>query len=137
MKRRFETAKEAVFAACEELGTRTSVQEVMDRANQLYVGEVSYQMAVIHRLTYRKEHGESHINCSTYDGQPRRNMLNDARTDLPQVKRLRYFLVANPTVTPDKVLALIGATNDPTRFHSLDQLEIAFKELAELQLAAA
>lgn len=128
MKHKFDTVKDAVFAACEEVGPRSSVAELLEVAQGICHQHVRYVTAAMYRSQWRRQHGIE-ANCSTYEGQPRRNMLNDHKVSLTQCKRLANYLKQHDFQT---LMDLFGQGDD--RFHSLDQLQNALAEVNALQI---
>ena len=122
------TIREAVFQACDELGTRTSTNELYHRAAIIYGATFAKASAAIYRCHYRKAKRIKGDN-RTYKGQPRRNMLNDNTATLAQVKRIKHILSLR-RVLPESILNLLGD------FHSVEQLRNAVNDLIELRNAA-
>jgi len=125
--------RQAVYQACEELGQRTSIDELHRRAMLLYGYTFPRGTAQVYRSTYRKVKKIKNVDCRTYDGQPRRNMLNDDVATLPQVKRIKHVLGLK-RVLPESLLNLLGDGKDS--FHSVQQLRNAVNDLIELRAAA-
>lgn len=122
----------AVYQACEELNVRTSLNELVKKASIIYGKSLNRGTVQVYRSDYRRLH-KIKVDCRTYKGQPRRNMLHDERHTLSQVKRLHhYFKLKRPTITHFK--ALIGDGKE--RFHSVDQLINAVNDLIVLRAAA-
>lgn len=127
------TVKEAVYQACDEIGTRSSLKELWSRAS-LIAGETLNRNSVQqYRYWYRKEKRIKNVDCRTYKGQPRRNMLNDNVATLGQVKRIKHVLGLK-RVLPESLLNLLGDGKDS--FHSVEQLRNAIEELIELRNVA-
>lgn len=126
--------KDAVYQACEQVGTRTSLVELW-KAASLIAGETLNRSSVQqYRHNYRKEKRIKNDDCRTYKGQPRRNMLNDNLATLQQVKRIKHVLGLR-RVLPHSLLNLLGEGKDA--FHSIDQLRNAVEELIALRQEAA
>ncbi len=126
------TVKDAVYQACEQLGVRTSRKELW-KAASLIAGETLNILSVgVYRNHYKKDN-KIKVDCRTYKGQPRRNMLNDDRATLPQVKRIKHLLGLR-RVLPESIINLLG--NGPDAFHSIEQLRNAVNDLIELRNAA-
>jgi hypothetical protein len=146
--------KLAVEMAIEQLGLQTSLNVLCALATTIWMqphnnrfgfkgrkGSVPQSedvitptVACIYRKAVARAKKAEILDCRTYEGQPRRNMLNDERTDLPQIKRLRTFLSQHGKSALADLRRLIG--DGLHRFHSLEQLENAASELEELQLVA-
>ena len=124
--------REAVFQVCDELGTRTSVEEIYRKAMLLCGYKMAKGTVQIYRCHYRKEK-RIDTDCRTYRSQPRRNMLNDNLATLPQVKRIKHVLGLK-RVFPESLLNLLGTGKDS--FHSVEQLRNAVNDLIELRAAA-
>jgi hypothetical protein len=128
------TQREAVWAACEELDVRTSLNTLQGRAQQLYGGEIHVSACCTYRGEYRKAN-KLKVDCRTYGkrGQSRRDMQNDHTASLKQVKRLNYFSkLKRPSMT--SLLNLLGEGGD--MFHSVEQMRNAIADYQELKQAA-
>lgn len=128
------TQREAVWAACDELDVRTSLNTLQGRAQQLYGGEIHLSACCTYRGEYRKAN-KLKVDCRTYGskGQSRRDMLNDHAASLKQVKRFNhYFGLKRPTI--QSFLNLMGQGSE--RFHSVEQIVNAVAELVELKKVA-
>lgn len=124
--------KDAVYQACEQLGTRTSTTELWKLACVIAGETLNRNSVYQYRCVYRKEN-RIKVDCRTYKGQPRRNMLNDDLATLQQVKRIKHLLGLR-RVLPESIINLLGEGKDG--FHSIDQLRNAVEELIALRQAA-
>jgi hypothetical protein len=125
------TQREAVYAAIEEIGDRTKMEVLLNRASMLYGSAISYTACCSYRSQWRKENEIEGADCRTYEGQPRRNMRNDHAVSLQQVKRLATFLGKCPALA---LKQLIG--DGAHAFHSCEQLRNALDEVAFIKAAA-
>lgn len=73
--------KNVIFWACNEVGDRTSISFLIEKACQIWEliapGEepkISYQTCLFYRRHWRKK-TNSNVDCRTYIGQPDRNMV--------------------------------------------------------------
>lgn len=121
---------QAVRQALKTLADQTSLRTLVSEAFKYYTGEVEYQwhtaVACTVRNKWRKEQKISR-DCRTYEGQPRRNMLNDDNYTKRGWKLLTE--VVNK-VGLDKVGQLLG------EFHSIDQLRELTTDIAAIKKAA-
>lgn len=124
------TQYQAVVNALDILGDRTSLAELCKVASREYGGRISASAASKARAKWRLENNVENHDCRTYEGQPRRNMLNDAKVELPQVRRIRKFVDQGGNLS---VLATL-INEGGGCFHSVDQLRFAVKEFIELQV---
>jgi len=104
------TQREAIFKACEELNVRSSLPEVSAAASRHYGSFVHPNTCCKFRQEYRKKK-KLKVDCRTYSGQPRRNMLNDKECTLPQLERLNLFF-RRTKVAPAQLYAVIGEGKD-------------------------
>lgn len=125
------TQKAAVFQACDELGGRCKVSILLGRAEQIYGGTISYTSSVHFRSLWRLEN-DQYIDCRTYAGQPRRNMLNDQELTPQQQQRLKN--IDSVTIAALKRLVLGNGTH---RFHSVEQLLHGLTQHSQAMKAAA
>ena len=126
------TIREAVYQACEELDVHSSMNELVKAASIIYGHPLNKGTVQIYRCNYRKAN-KLNVDCRTYKGQPRRNMLNDERHTLDQVKRLHhYFGLKRPTIASFK--NLIGDGRE--QFHSVVQLVNAIDDLVAFRAVA-
>lgn len=129
------TAKwEAVHEACDKLGVRTSIDTLQAAAQEIYGGKIGRQTIYIERIKYRATK-KTKIDCRTYNGQPRRNMLNDTFFTQSQLHRLVAF-IGKGRSRPSDLLRLI-APKDPTAFHSIEHLTNAVEYVRENRLKLA
>lgn len=126
------TQREAVFQALTAIGPRTSLKALAVRATALYGSRIYEESACTYRSEWCKKN-KVVVDCRTYAGQPRRDMLKDEEVSLPQVRRLNAYF-RNTRTNAHQLKELIGT--GPTRFHSIDQLVFAVSELQQLQAAA-
>jgi len=128
------TQREAVFQACEDLDVRSSVPTLLNAAERIYGGDITYQAAVSYRCEYRKLHGiKTDCRKNGKKGQWRRDMKNDHTASLKQVKRLHHFLkLKRPSVS--SLVALMGDGSE--MFHSVEQIKNAIAEFNELRKVA-
>lgn len=126
------TQREAVFQALVAIGPRTSLAVLAKRASLLYGSGIYEQAACKFRVEWCKKN-KIVVDCRTYQGQPRRDMLKDDEVSLPQVRRLNLYF-RNTRTSTKQLRELIGS--GPTRFHSIEQLAYAVTELEQLQAAA-
>ena len=119
---------DAVYMAIAELGDKTDIKVLAKRASQICEKVIVYNTAMRCRLRWRKEVGLN-TDARTHRDIPRRNMLNDQIVTSDHLKRLFHFL-SSTGVKPDDLITMIGSGK--TKFHSLDQLEIAAKDISEL-----
>jgi len=123
----------AVYQACDELGVRTSLRELWHQSC-IIAGKPLNRLTVgVYRNAYKKAKKIKNVDCRTYRGQPRRNMLNDGMATLGQVKRIKHVLGLK-RVLPESILNLLGDGKD--QFHSIEQLRNAVSELIELRKVA-
>ena len=101
----------AVWDALDELGDKTSMPVLIERASQIYGSDLSYHSVCGWRKQYRQAKDLS-TDCRTYGGQPRRNMLSDTKITAQQKTRIKTFLRA-PSKTKLRNLA--------EQFHSVPQ----------------
>lgn len=128
------TVKDAVSAAIEIIGDQTSIKTLLKEALRFYYWPSFTESACCRaRQQWRKENGMK-TDCRTYKGQPRRDMLNDGRIDLDDVRRLQIFFKkrSSPGLIDD-LLSLFGQGKGKGAFHSIPQFCNAVKELSELQ----
>lgn len=123
--------EKAVWKALDRLGDQTSIARLQQDAELFYGYTMTSQAVGAARSAWRKKNKIARDN-RTYEGQPRRNMLNDNRIELAQVKRLRAFIAKGGNLVA--LAALIG--DGLGCFHSIDQLRNSLQELEELQIAA-
>lgn len=128
--------REAVFEACEQLGHKSKAAVVQQKAEWLYGGDIAINHIYKFRKQWQATKGLPPADCRTYEGQPRRDQRRDDVITTTQLKRIKSFLNEFRTAAQGiKVFnTLVGKTD---RFHSLEQVEMAFNELTGLQLAAA
>lgn len=124
--------KEAIFVALGELGDRTSLKHLQTRVEELTGKLPNYRYTCNARRLWRKD-----IACGiktdarTHADIPRRNMLNDQLVTPEHVASIFSFFTKTGT-SPEKLLELIN--DKSVKFHSLDQLVNAIKDMQDLQL---
>ncbi len=121
--------RQAIFQALEKLRDQTSISTLQREAELIYRSPITGSAVSLARAQWRKEN-EIQRDNRTYEGQPRRDMLNDHRTDLPQVKRISKFVSQNGNL--NALLSLISDGGGCC--HSIEQLRNAVKDYLELQM---
>lgn len=116
------TQREAVFEALQQIGERTSLDELAEKASEIYGGPVGISACCVFRGEWRKRIGSS-TDCRTYEGQPERNMLK-GQIDSQQGTALINF-VKKTNVSLKNLEALLSA------FNGLDQLRETAKQLEQ------
>lgn len=124
--------KEAIFVALGELGDKTSLTHLQKRVGELAGSIPTYEYTQYIRRLWRKDiAGGLKTDARTHADIPRRNMLNDQLVKPEHVASIFSFFTKTGT-SPEKLLELINDKN--VKFHSLDQLVNAIKDMQELQL---
>lgn len=124
--------KEAIFVALGELGDRTSLIHLQKRVEELTGKFPKYDYTECMRRLWRKDiAGGLKTDARTHADIPRRNMLNDQLVKPEHVASIFSFFTKTG-ISPEKLLELIN--DKDVRFHSLDQLVNAIKDMQDLQL---
>lgn len=124
--------KEAIFVALGELGDRTSIKQIQTRVNELIGQSPCYNYTYNARRAWRKDiAGGLTTDARKHADIPRRNMLNDQLVTSKHVASIFSFFTKTG-ISPEKLLELIN--DKDVRFHSLDQLVNAIKDMQDLQL---
>lgn len=127
--------REATFQACDELGDQTSGQRLMKRVTAL-TGNTPWPTTIYHhRQAWRKLNvkgkgkGKKAVlnDCRTYEGQPRRDMLND---DTFTGRGFNLLRATVKKVGREQLQLLFK------EFHSLDQIRLLLSGLEELRKVA-
>ena len=135
--KKFDSTREAIFAALKDLGYRSSLQDLARHADAR--SNKPYPISVATACTVRKQWLiENNIpltrktDCRTYEGQPRRNMLNDHAISPKAFKLLTCFAKGrNGSANLDFLTDLCEEC------HSIDQLKEMVSELASVKKNAA
>lgn len=119
----FKTIKEAVYYVCGETqtGWQSSTEELVKEANKVCFRFVEKGSALIYRMQWRKDNNIT-ADCRTYQGQPRRNMLNDKKIHISVLGKLQKVLENGQN-------AFVELLNE---FHSIDQLKNAITHVQQL-----
>lgn len=122
--------EESVFVALGELGDKTSLAHLQKRVQELSgkLPVISYVCTL--RLKWRRDIG-SNTDARKHADIPRRNMLNDQLVTPKHVASIFSFFTKTQ-ITPEQLLELIN--DKSVKFHSLDQLVNAIKDMQDLQL---
>lgn len=123
--------RKSVFEALDQIGDGTDRAVLVRQSSIIHGRPLNGGTVWQYRTEWRKQHGSNRDN-RTYEGQPRRNMLNDNHLELKQVKALSKFF-QQTRLNPATLLTFLK-TND---FHSLEQVANGVATMLEIQNAKA
>lgn len=116
-----------IFQVLDEVGPRTSVEEIRNRAS-IIMG-LPVKVATVHKIrTDWKRVNKVEVNCSTYKGQPARNMVavSDVRTK--DYRKVKDFCISVKTA-PYNIVSLLDHN-----WASIEHLRKAVEDFQEWQL---
>jgi hypothetical protein len=138
-----KSRKEAIQEACLKIGFRSSVPDLQEQAEAIYGGPVDCTYCSVVRNQYGKylakkdpkKYGDlANLDRRTYEGQFRRNMLNDQRVTATQLARWRHFNSLQRR-TAAATRRLIGEGED--KIHSIEHfVTVVCGQAASLKIAA-
>ncbi len=115
------TQREAVLAGCKELGVQTSLKTLAQYASLRYGRPIAENTACIHRREWCRLNGIPKADCRTYEGQHRRNMLDDKKCSWECIKIIQQ-LCCKLKVSGTELATMVS------KFHSIDQFALHCQE---------
>jgi len=124
--------REMIAVALAEVGDQSSIEHLRNRVFELYGKKPSYNYTYKYRHLWRRDIGGGlKTDARKHSDIPRRNMLNDKLVTTAHVKCIFRFF-NDKKINPSDILELIN--NVESKFHSIDQLIGAIKDLQDLQI---
>lgn len=118
--------RQAVNLAIAELGDGTSIEELQERASEIYGKPICYNTTVWSRICWRKSIGKVR-DCRTHRDQPGRSEKDIFQVNKAQLRALFNFeATKNPTAKD--ALALVS------KFDSIQQFTNAIKKIKDLKV---
>ena len=124
--------REMIAVVLGEVGDQSSIEHVRKRVSELYGKKPSYSFTYKQRHVWRRDiAGGLTTDARKHEDIPRRNMLNDKLVTASHIKCIFRFF-NDKKINPGDILELIDSKD--AKFHSLEQLTTAIKDLQELQI---
>lgn len=121
------TQRDAVWAACEELGVNTDLKVLQGRASHIYGRCIHVSQCSTYRGQYCVRNKIAKPDCRTYRGQPRRDMRNDEVFTAKQLRLVRGLT----NYEHNKIAILVNQG----QFHSMSQFVNLLNAMAVKQAA--